>query len=228
MATLAILVPSLLVALSHWARHDQPPTERRQWTRDSATIGALWLAGAALAAAVGLLRMDIQPPPLFVLVATGLIITVLVAGSWVGRRTALGVPLWALVGFHGFRLPLELLMSRAAAEGVMPVQMSFHGYNFDILTGASALLLLPLLPRLRRPPRALLWLWNTLGLALLCTIIAISVASTPRFHAFGERPEQLNTWVTYFPFVWLPTVLVPQALFGHILLLHRLRATDPG
>lgn len=32
-------------------------------------------------------------------------------------------------------------MNRAAEEGVMPVQMSYSGFNFDILTGLSALIL---------------------------------------------------------------------------------------
>jgi hypothetical protein len=32
-----------------------------------------------------------------------------------------GVPLWALVGFQIFRLPLELLMHRAYVEGLLPV-----------------------------------------------------------------------------------------------------------
>ncbi len=33
-------------------------------------------------------------------------------------------------------------MNRAAEEGVMPVQMSYSGFNFDILTGLLGLFLL--------------------------------------------------------------------------------------
>ena len=83
-------------------------------------------------------------------------------------------------------------MHRAAAAGVMPVQMSFSGWNFDIVTGATALVLLPVADRV---PRAVIVAWNVLGMALLAAILAIAVASTPLFAAFGS--DQLNTFVAY-------------------------------
>ena len=66
-----------------------------------------------------------------------------------GRRFADKLPLVALIGFQAFRLPLELVMHRAAAAGIMPNVMMFTGYNFDIVTGATALplALLPGAPR---------------------------------------------------------------------------------
>jgi hypothetical protein len=57
--------------------------------------------------------------------------------------------------------------------------------------------------------------WNLLGTLLLVNIVSIAVASLPTFAAFG--PDRLNTWVADPPYVWLPGVLVPAALFGHIL-----------
>ena len=56
-------------------------------------------------------------------------------------------PVWLLIAFHGFRLPLELIMHEAATEGVMPPQMTFTGLNFDITTGATALLVAALSAR---------------------------------------------------------------------------------
>ena len=44
-----------------------------------------------------------------------------------------------LVGVQGFRLPLELAMHRMYERGIMPVQMSYSGLNYDILTGIRAL-----------------------------------------------------------------------------------------
>ncbi len=35
--------------------------------------------------------------------------------------------------------------------------------------------------------------------------------------------EPANTFVTYFPFVWLPAFLVQAAWFGHLLVFRRLR-----
>ncbi|HKA89939.1 MAG TPA: hypothetical protein VKE22_19895 [Haliangiales bacterium] len=179
---------------------------------------ALWLAAAAAGV---LARFDLRPPPFAVLFVATIAIALALGRSRLGGRLARGLPLAALVGFHAFRLPLELLLYRAAVEGVMPVQMSFSGWNFDIVTGATALVLLPVADRV---PRAVVAAWNLLGLALLATIVAIAVASTPLFGAFG--PDRLNTFVAYPPYVWLPAVLVAAALVGHIVILRRLAQRD--
>jgi len=75
-----------------------------------------------------------------------------------------------------------------------------------------------------RAPRWAIWAFDVIGFALLVNIVAVAIASLPTVHAFGEAPERLNTWVAFAPFVWLPTVLVPGALLGHVLLTRRLRA----
>ena len=111
-------------------------------------------------------------------------------------------------------------MHRAVTEGIMPVQMSYSGWNYDIVTGASALVVAYLLRRTES--RGLLMAWNLLGTILLAVIIGVAVASTPFLHAFGTAPAQLNTFVTFAPFVWLPLILVPAALFGHLLVWRRL------
>jgi hypothetical protein len=69
---------------------------------------------------------------------------------------------------------------------------------------------------------------QTLGSLQLLAIIAIAMASLPRFHVFGSEPQHLNTWVAYFPFVWLPAGLVSAALLGHLLLWRRLLSEAGG
>ena len=71
-----------------------------------------------------------------------------------------------------------------------------------------------------KPPLWLVALWNALGFGLLVAIGAIAVAAMPLFAAFG--PDQINLWVAYFTFVWLPVVMVWAALLGHILVFRRL------
>lgn len=116
--------------------------------------------------------------------------------------------------FQAFRLPLELVMHEAARAGVMPPQMSFSGWNFDIVTGITACLLAPLIAS-GKAPRALIVTWNALGAILLTIIVSIAVASTPVFHAFGDGA--MNTFIAYLPFVFLPAVMVACALVGHVL-----------
>jgi hypothetical protein len=62
--------------------------------------------------------------------------------------------------------------------------------------------------------------WNTLGSLLLAAIIIIAFISTPVVAAFG--PDRVNTFVANPPYVWLPGILVPTALLGHLLLWRKL------
>ena len=84
------------------------------------------------------------------------------AMSKLGRRVASATPWAVLVGYMAYRLPLELILNRLNAEGSLPVQMTFHGLNYDIVTGATALPLTVWAVR-STPPRMLLLGWNTLG-----------------------------------------------------------------
>jgi hypothetical protein len=184
---------------------------------------AVWMTAWALVARTGaLLRFDHRPPPMMLMMAATGAAGIAIGASPLGARLS-RLPLAALVGFQAFRLPLELVMHRAARAGVMPPQMSFEGWNFDVVTGATALVVAALLLA-GRAPRWLVVGWNVLGIALLVNIVTIAVASTPVFHAFGTAPGAVNTWVGVAPFVWLPTVFVACAIAGHIVLTRRLLA----
>src|SRR4029078_8581389 len=94
-----------------------------------------------------------------------------VRGCAFGRRVADMLPFVALIGFQAFRLPLELVMHRAAVAGIMPNVMSYSGYQFQIVSGATALPLA--LYAWRRPlPRPVIMLWN---LTVQLLLIAIAV-----------------------------------------------------
>lgn len=182
----------------------------------AAVAVAGWMAAMAGLARAGVLaRVDGTPPPMAVLIPTIFIVALLLGLSPLGGRLAGAVPLATLIGFQAFRLPLELLMHRAAGLGIMPPELSYSGYNFDILTGAGALLLFVAM-RTTRVPAAVLWAWNVWGLGCLVVIAGIARASSPMVRAFGDAPAHVNTWVLYFPYIWLPTVLVVLAVAGHI------------
>jgi hypothetical protein len=197
------------------------------WLVALAVVGAM--AGSlALAGQEVLAQFDASPPPFLPLTAACIALWVGIAASPVGRALA-SLPVAALIGFHVFRLPLELLMHAAADAGVMPRQMSYSGWNFDIVTGATALVV-AVLAAFDRVDRGALIAWNVLGSVLLLAIVSIAIASAPPLLAFGAEPERANTWVAYAPFVWLPTVLVAAAAAGHVVLWRRLLqpAPQPG
>ncbi|MBM3820320.1 MAG: hypothetical protein FJW14_15060 [Acidimicrobiia bacterium] len=188
------------------------------------TIGgaAVWLMATWINAMRGTLRLwtELTPPPFAYLVAGILLLAVAISSGSYGRRLAHGLPLWILVGIQGFRLPLEIAMHAMYERGVMPVQMSYSGRNFDIVTGATALVVAALVWKGRAGRRVVL-AWNILGLALLVNIMVIAILSTPRFMFWG--PRATNFFVAYPPFVWLPAVMVLAALAGHLLIFRALR-----
>jgi hypothetical protein len=226
-AALGIPLIALLLSLGFvWAvLHSAPsaaPAQQRARTLLVAGATALWLGLLAVVAESGLLaRFDLRPPPLALFILGCLVAGLLLGFSRVGGWLSTGLPLWLLVGSQAFRLPLELVMHRAAEDGLMPSALSFSGYNFDILSGSSALLLAPLLARYR-VPRALVMAWNALGIAALVNIFVIAVLTAPFVHALG--PNQINDWVAYFPYVWLPGVMVLLAIAGHVVVSRRLLA----
>jgi hypothetical protein len=202
--------------------------ERRRGGRLArAGIAALvvlgWLVVTGTAADAGLLGFERRPPvlPLLMVILIGSLVAL--TRSAEGGRLATGIPLAWLVGWQAFRLPLELLLHRSYSEGLMPVQMSYEGLNFDILTGASALVLAPLIAR-GKVPLGAVRVWNVLGMLLLLNIMTIAVLSAPTpLRVFHNPPA--NVWITRFPFVWLPTVMVATALLGHLLIFRRLGVT---
>ena len=221
---LAALLAGLFVFGVAWAERVRGASAQKALLRAGlAGLGVIsWAALALLAAHSGLLaRFDARPPPFLLLLLLTLALGVLVGRSRLGERLALGLPLWALVGFQAFRLPLELVLHRAAQDGALPIEMSYAGYNFDILSGISALLVAAALLSGRAGPRIVL-VWNIASVLLLANIVIIAVLATPGFHAFG--PAHLNTLVAQPPFVLLPTILVQAALLGHVLVFRRLRA----
>ncbi|MGD9904818.1 MAG: hypothetical protein AB7U83_15245 [Vicinamibacterales bacterium] len=183
-----------------------------------------WMAVTAAAALSGrLARFDLTPPPMALLIVSVFALAFALGLGRIGGRLAAAVPLATLVGFQAFRLPLELVMHRAATLGIMPPEMSYSGYNFDIVTGAGALLLAVAMRAGATVPRAAVWAWNLWGLWCLAVIAVVAVASSPMVRAFGDDPGHVNTWVLHFPYVWLPAVLVTLALAGHVVVAKALR-----
>ena len=197
--------------------------------RRAVSLGAAvlaWLLLTFLVAASGVLRrFDAAPPPFAGLVLAVVAIGIAVPCSPLGTRLVRGLPLWALVGSQVFRFPLELVMHRAYVEGVMPVQMSYSGQNYDILTGISAGVLGLWLAQ-GRVQRWVVVAWNVLGFALLVNVVTVAILSTPLFRWFGD--DRLNIWVTYPPFAWLPAIMVTAAFMGHVLVWRKLSAERAG
>jgi len=216
-----VVIPIAIVLLlvwgvaSAWRRAGRSPASIRLTALTTLAFSVVWLNVTWSLAQGGVLaQWERTPPPFMVLVITMIILAFAIAFSRLGGRLAEYIPIWVLVGVQAFRLPLELAMHRMAERGIMPPQMTYTGRNFDIVTGATAIIVAALVWS-RRGGRNLVLAWNLLGLALLINVIIVAIVSTPRFARFG--PDRLNVWVAFPPFVWLPAVLVLAALAGHLI-----------
>jgi hypothetical protein len=223
-----VLAPALLVLLTlAVARATRSIGETAASARRRALAvglgGAAWMAATASLAGFGLLRFGTLPPRIFLLFVVTLIGTVLFARSRIGRDLARGLPIAVLVGFQSFRILVELLLHRGAADGVVPPQMTWSGLNFDVVTGVTAIPVAWLAAR-GRASSLLVKGWNLLGALLLANVLTIAFVSMPTpLRVFHNDPA--NYWVSFSPFVWLPTLIVPMAILGHLLLWFELRAS---
>jgi hypothetical protein len=100
-------------------------------------------------------------------------------------------------------------------EGHVPQLMTFDGRNFDILSGLTAPIIALVGFRHGKVNRPLLIIWNLVALGLLLNIVTNAILSleTPiQQFAFNEP----NRALLYFPFIWLPSVIVPIVFVSHI------------
>jgi len=221
--TLALTVAGVFVAAVHVSaiRTGRSPGEARRDTLIALVATAAWLALTVALAASGRLSFTAVPPTEGIVIVASLALGVVVGVSRLGFRIATGIPLAALVGVQAFRFPLELMLHRAYGEGLMPVQMSYSGLNFDIVSGLSAIVVAGLL--VRRPTAlGATRIWNVGGALLLLNILIIAVLSTPTpLRVFHNEPA--NEWIAHAPWVWLPSVYVVAAIVGHVVVFRRLR-----
>ena len=198
---------------------------RARWPIAAITgVAIVYIALPALLAGRGLLdRYNPLPAPALLLVLGVTAVSVAVVLSDLGGRLARATPMGLLVLFQSFRIAVEVLLHRLHVEGVIPVQMTYAGRNWDVLTGVSGVVLGAWLVRGTQPSKPLVLAWNVLGLGLLLNIVAIAVLSTPvPFRYFTDGPA--NLLPSTVPFVWLPTFLVQVALASHLLVFRQLGA----
>jgi len=217
-ALLAVVVQFLFLIGVYWAYREKANVALVFLT--TLVVSAAWMMGTFIAAAKGKLSFESRPPTMLFVFA-GVFILAFGAGfSRFGKQLAVGLPLAVLVGFQAFRFPLELLLHQAYRDGLMPVQMSYSGRNFDIVTGISAAILALLLWK-RALPKWVVQAWNVMGILLLANILTIAVLSTPLpIRRFFQEPA--NVWIKDAPYVWLPAVFVLMAILGHVVIARKL------
>ena len=159
----ALLV--LLVTLARLAVAEAGAARRRATGVALGLAGWLGLTGAL--AAAGFFADFAGRPPRIVLATAPALLAVAAIATW-GRGLA-RVPATWLVAPQAFRVVMELILWRLAVARVLPDVMTFHGRNFDVLTGLSAPLVAWAMARGHVGPRGVA-LWNVMGLVLVTSV----------------------------------------------------------
>lgn len=178
------------------------------------TLG-LWLSVTFGLAYSGWLKFGPLPPPVVLLVILATSFTGWLSGRPIATSVVRRLDIQFLVGFQVFRAAVEIFLWLGHAQGFVPIQMTWEGRNWDILTGLSAPCLALLAAR-HKAPKMLILLWNFAGLGLLLNIVVVALLSMPTpVRQFLNEPA--NRFVAEAPYAWLPLFLVPSALLGHLL-----------
>jgi len=204
----------LVVELKHAvAKTGWNDDRKRGWIRRFVIAILAWALFMLVAAATGFFA-DFSgfPPRIMIVLAIPLVTTLIFTFSAGVRELLPLIPARNLIRLQVFRVFVELLLWACFVQNLLPVQMTFEGRNFDIISGILGMLVAYYFSHSRKAMIA----YNLVGLGLLINIVTTAILSLPTpFRVFMNEPA--NTLVAHPPFILLPGLLVPLAYGLHFL-----------
>jgi hypothetical protein len=188
-------------------------------------LTAFWLLFQAVLALGGFYQVITAPPRVFAFGVAPVLVLIVLYFVFFRRNFIEALPLKILTILHIVRIPVELVLLWLFQQKLVPQAMTFEGSNFDVLSGLTAPTVYFIAFRGGKTNRSLLIVWNIFALLLLFNVVITAILAFPgplQQIAF----DQPSIGVTYFPIIWLPTVIVPIVLFCHLASLWKLRRSD--
>lgn len=164
---------------------------------------------------------DTMPPRFAMAVIPPLLLIAALFLTATGRRFIDAMDTSMLTLLHIVRIPVELVLFQLFVHSLIPEVMTFEGRNFDIVSGLTAPLIYYFGYVKKVLPRSVMITWNIVCLALLINIVSHAALSLPG--PFQQMSfDQPNRAVLYYPFIWLPSLVVPLVLLSHLVSLRQL------
>jgi hypothetical protein len=116
---------------------------------------------------------------------------------------------------HIVRIPVEIVLFWLFQSSLIPQEMTFEGRNFDILSGITAPIICFFAFRNNKTNHILLIIWNISAFILLLNIVITAILAFPS-PMQSIAHAQPNRAVMYFPYIWLPALIVPIVFFSHL------------
>jgi hypothetical protein len=169
---------------------------------------------------------SIIPPRIMITFIVGFTGMCILANRAQAMKWLAQIPQSWIILAQSFRIAVEILFFFLAKAAFLPQIMTFEGRNFDILIGLSAPVLGHFVDRADKAGQGarfykLIFIWNIVGLLSVSNALMTGLLSapTPIQRIFVQPP---NTLIGDFPFIWLPTFVVPFAYLLHMLSLRKL------
>lgn len=174
-----------------------------------------WIIFQGTSAFLGFYKNTESVPPRLIVFGILPAVLTIIALFIFSKEFILKLPLQALTIIHIVRIPVELVLHWLYENNQIPQLMTYEGRNFDIFAGITAPFIFWLAFRGGKVDKIILLIWNFLALSLLLNIVihAILAFPSPLQQIAFDQP---NRAIIYFPFIWLPTVIVPIILFSHL------------
>ena len=193
--------------------------------RQSKTVAFVIVSWLLIQAAIGLTGFytvtDTMPPRFLILISVPVLMIVTLFITRKGRAFLDMLDLKYLTLLHVVRIPVELILLWLAINKTVPFNMTFEGSNWDILSGISAAIIYYFMFVQKKYNRNVLLIWNFICLGLLINIVVIAILSAP-FPFQRLSFDQPNRALMYFPYIWLPAIVVPIVLISHLASIRKL------
>lgn len=174
-----------------------------------------WSISQSILAITGFYENTDSLPPRFLLVLIPVLVA-LVIGLQKKTLTAFlqNKDLHFSTFLHTARIPIEIILFYLFLDRLLPQLMTFEGRNFDIIAGVTS----PLIGFLylkNLVGRRVLLCWNIFGFFLILFVFGNGILSSKLpIQQFGF--DQPTIAPNYFPFILLPSTIVPIVIYSHI------------
>ena len=220
--TILLAVFLILIILRATTRLADSVTRHKNLPLSMTIFIAIWLIYLSILSYTDVLANFTMPPrvPLMVILPLMVLIIFSLLRKTTTELVAITSVSW-LIYLQGFRIIVELIIWGAYREGIVPLQTTFEGYNYDIIIGLTAVPL-AYFTKKDKVSVTVLMVWNIVGLLILANTVRFFLYSVYFPEYFGQSSPMVTEDFVKLPYLLIPGLFMPLAVFIHALSIKQL------